>query len=429
MESLFKNYAYPLNNYEWNYKGLVDNRYKPEKLGINGSGSVGQFKHNLKQSIKYFDGLILDGNPDANSVAGITDVASENSEERSKKNANASIGMPYRRFRNDYAESEYPTNGKFSSSYFVQSGFCPVNSVKTEQECNIQDPNYKWIPNPITVPDSVKSFFTQDKDKTNERKGNGTCFKPRYSYVNNAAESDIASGMIPSIMDDVSDLNPAYLLGVSMGKPVMGSRDSAPPRFQLLPCVEGFDNYLNKNINHQEKIFNDNISNNMENFESQIAGSLMIDRPQVSREFILPNSSNSMSENFSSVNDEEFADYITNEEFANPETFSNQMESPSISSYLQEDFRPTGADIRKAYHDVQYTHQPEFTETATMPVVEERKHWVDLQQLIRKPTKTLRNGVKPEVKKETDDTILGQNPIVLFLALLFIISVLYVGSY
>ena len=75
----------------------------------------------------------------------------------------------------------------------------------------------------------------------------------------NSAESNISAGLVPSLLDDVSDLNPAYLLGVSMGKPVMGSNDNAPPRFQLLPCVEGFNNYLNKNINYQEKIFNENI--------------------------------------------------------------------------------------------------------------------------------------------------------------------------
>ena len=267
MDKLFKNYAYPLNNYEYNYKGFVDNNYKPEKLGVNGNGTVNQFKHNLRQTSKYFDGLIIEGNPNKNTIAGITDVPSENVQERIKKQANAAIGMPYQKFRIDYPEREYPTNGKFSSSYFVQSGFCPVKSAKTQEECRTLDTNYTWIPNPIVIPSSVKSLFSNNKDKINDKEGSGNCFKPRYSYLNNAAESDLTSGMVPSLLDDVSDLNPSYLLGVSMGKPVMGTRDNEPARFQLLPCVEGFNNYLNKNINDQEKILNQNISKHMENFE------------------------------------------------------------------------------------------------------------------------------------------------------------------
>jgi hypothetical protein len=428
MDKLFKHYAYPLNNYEFNYKGLVDNKYKPEKLGINGNGSINQFRHNLRQTSKYYDGLIFDGNPDKNAIAGISDVALENVEELAKKRANASIGMPYRKFRSDYSESEYPTNGKFSSSYFVQSGFCPVKSAKTKEECKAQDPNYTWIPNPIVIPNITKSFFKNDKDKINDKEGSGNCYKPRYSYLNNAAESSLTSGMVPSLIDDISDLNPSYLLGVSMGKPVMGSRDNEPARFQLLPCVEGFNNYLNKNINNQEKMLNENISTQMENFESDMAGSLLINRPEVSREYILPNSNNSMSEQFSPANDEEFANHLTTEEFTNYENFTTQN-TPSISNYIQEDFRPTGADIRKAYYEVQYKEQPPFTETTTMPQVVEKKHWVDLKKLVKVPPKTLQNGVANVQKNEENDTLFGQNPILLFLILIFVMSVLYVGSY
>ena len=371
MDKLFKNYAYPLNNYEWNYKGLVDNKYKPEILGIKGDGTINQFKHNLRQSSQYFKGLISEGNPNNDAIAGISDVSSENTQELIKKQTNDQIGMPYQKFRNDYSETEYPIKGKFSSSYFVQSGFCPVKSATTKQDCKSLDTNYTWIPNPIVIPEIVQKFFENSKDNINKKKGDGNCFKPRYSYVNNSAESNISAGLVPSLLDDVSDLNPAYLLGVSMGKPVMGSNDNAPPRFQLLPCVEGFNNYLNKNKNNQEKILNDNISKHMENFESDMAGSLLINRPEVSREYILPNLSNSMSENFSPANDEEFANHITNEEFADYENFTSN-ETPSISNYIQEDFRPTGADIRKAYYDVQYKEQPTFTETTSIPNVVEK---------------------------------------------------------
>ena len=392
IDKLFKTYSYPINNYEFNYKGLVDNKYKPEILGVNSRGTVRQFKHNLRQTDKYFDGLIFDGNPDKNAIAGISDVPIGNTDELIRKQQNASLGMPYNRFRIDYPESEYPTNGKFSSSYFVQSGFCPVESAKTKTECNILDPNYTWIPNPINIPDVSKLFYGEEKDKIHDKEGSGTCYKPRYSYLNNAAESDITSGMIPSMMDDVSDLNPIHLIGVSTGKPVLGSRDNQPPRFQLLPCVEGFHNYLNKNISSKEKILNQNILNNMEHFTSQLAGSLMIDRPNVNREYFLPNN-----------------------------TSNNNIQT---SNYIQEDFEPSANDGTKHFTSVQYNNQIELP---VSPLLINKIPNISSMRMDKK--KVIKNGVKNSKKKDKIDTILSYNPITLFLFFIFFISLIYVGSY
>ena len=462
MDKLFKNYAYPLNNYEFNYKGFVENNYKPEKLGVRANGSVRQFKHNLRQTSTYFDGLIIKGNPNKNTVAGVSDVPYENVEERNRKNGNRSIGMPYLKFRNDYSESEYPTKGKFSSSYFVQSGFCPVKSAINKEECKAQDPNYTWIPNPIQIPKSVTSFFSNNKDKIHDKKGNGNCFKPRYSYVNNAAESDLTSGMIPSLIDDIADLNPANLLGVSIGKPVMGNRDNEPARFQLLPCVEGFENNLNKNINYQQKILNENISKQMENFQSDLAGSLYINRPQVSREYFLPHV-NSINEDFENNQQQEVRNSSSIENYVNedPKNFTNSAlrenyvnedsenftnsalrenygnnnqenygdyNQENYGEYNQENFQPSATNFSKEYQEVQYKEQPPFTETTNMPNIKEQKHWIDIKYLSRDPVKILQNGFKNN-NNEHNDLLFGQNPIMFFLILLFIISLLYVGSY
>lgn len=400
METLFKNYAYPLNNYQWNYKGYVDKHYKPELLGVNNRLSIGQFKHNVRQGVKYFDGLMYDGNPGNDAVAGVTDIHPNDTAEVSKRIQNNKAGLPYRRFRVDYPESEYPTNGKFSSSYFVQSGFCPVASATSKQECSAQDSNYTWIPNPVAIPDIAKKLFSDGKDKIANVPGDGTCFKPRYSYVNNAPESDISTGMIPSLVNDIDDMNPAYLLGVSMGKPVMGSRDSQPPRFQLLPCVEGFENSKQTNLKDfsaQQKMLNQNISDKMEEFQSSMAGSLMIDRPNIesNRQYILP----------PQVNNEHFQNPLVSQEVSHPEDFLDYREDTKVNEH----FSPSGYDTAPAFKEVAYPTDNQ-----------EKLAWMPTKLLHKTPTNAaLSNPL---------NDLLGCNPIVILLIVLFLISLIYIGS-
>lgn len=224
-----ENYAYPKANYDFDYKGQVDNKYSLDSLGISNAPTIGQFRRNIRSLGKIGDALMMDPIP--------------------AKDTYIDPGQtPYSRFRSDYPEESYPTSGNYSSSYFVQSGFCPVVSAKSREDCLGRDPKYTWIPDEVQIPSDVKGFFS--KTQTPE---SGSCYKPRYSYVNNANDDGLFEGLIPGIIKDVSDLNPSNFFRTLEGKTIPGSNDRTPPRFQLLPCVQ--ENFIgNKNLSLDVKI-------------------------------------------------------------------------------------------------------------------------------------------------------------------------------
>lgn len=235
MNNLFKEYAYPINNYNYNYKTFVDNNYSIGKMGVNSNPTLGQFKNNINALNNFTKPLILDPIPTPNSVAGVGDVDFSDKQAAERARKGFLQQPPYNRFRTEYPESQYPTGGIYSSSYFVQSGFCPVTSATSRQQCLARDSNYIWINNPIQIPNLAKSFFKNQNITTNSN--SGTCYKPRYSYVNNANDNGLLEGLIPGIVGDVIDMNPGNFIRTVEGNAVPGSTDTSPPRFQLLPCI------------------------------------------------------------------------------------------------------------------------------------------------------------------------------------------------
>ena len=245
MNNLFKEYAYPINNYNYNYKTFVDNNYSIGSMGVSSNPTLNQFKKNIKALNNFTKPLILDPIPTPNSVAGVGDVDYSDKEAAERARKGFKQQPPYNRFRSDYPESEYPTRGIYSSSYFVQSGFCPVASATSRQQCLSRDSNYIWMNNPINIPNPAKSFFKNQNINSNSN--SGSCYKPRYSYVNNANDNGLLEGLIPGIVGDVIDMNPGNFLNMLDGNAIPGSTDTTPPRFQLLPCVaEQFVGYNNK---------------------------------------------------------------------------------------------------------------------------------------------------------------------------------------
>jgi hypothetical protein len=89
--------------------------------------------------------------------------------------------------------------------------------------------------NPIQIPNLAKSFFKNQNINSNSN--SGTCYKPRYSYVNNANDNGLLEGLIPGIVGDVIDMNPGNFINMLDGNAIPGSTDISPPRFQLLPCI------------------------------------------------------------------------------------------------------------------------------------------------------------------------------------------------
>ena len=255
MDTLFKEYAYPINNYNYNYKTYVDNNYSISRMGINSKPTLSQFKKNINALNNFTKPLILDPIPTVDSVAGVSDIdySSNEAVENAKKGFRQQ--PPYNRFRFEYPERDYPTKGIYSSSYFVQSGFCPVASATNKEQCSLKDPKYMWMANMLSLPNPSKDFFkSPDTKKDNQ---GGSCFKPRYSYVNNANDNGLLDGLIPGVVGDIIDMNPGNFLRTLEGNAIPGSTDVSPPRFQLLPCItEHFAGSGLNNIDNKYNWFN-----------------------------------------------------------------------------------------------------------------------------------------------------------------------------
>lgn len=232
MGSVFKEYAYPINNYNYNYKSYVDNNYSLGRMGISDAPTLDQFKKNIHGLNNFTKPLVIDPIPTESSVAGISDVDYSSRDAIISAQKGFQQTPPYSRFRFEYPERDYPTAGIYSSSYFVQSGFCPVESAATKNDCLRKDPKYMWTTLPVQLPSSSEFIL-----KSSEKKEKGNCFKPRYSYINNANDSGLIDGLIPGIVNDIIDTNPGNFLRTLGGDAIPGSTDTSPPRFQLLPCV------------------------------------------------------------------------------------------------------------------------------------------------------------------------------------------------
>ena len=242
MSNLFADYTYPQNNYDFNYSGIVKNKYDPKYFGVSNSPSIWQFKHNLKQGNRFIDGLIMEPTPGPGDIAGITDVEINDSKAKKKSRDNFLKTPPYKKFRQEYPENKYPTKGIYSNSYFIQSGFCPVSIAQSKDVCTAMDPKYIWMPNLIKLPKLSMPFFKKEAERQKDPVNEGKCYKPRYSYVNHASDFGSVVGLMPSVLSDVADLNPANFLNLLKDGYVEGNDNGGPPRFELLKCVEGFQN-------------------------------------------------------------------------------------------------------------------------------------------------------------------------------------------
>ena len=178
--------VYPWNNLKWDYQQFVKNKYNPVKLGIRKDGSFDATFHNVGIMMKQMDSLISDPNPDDSSVAGIHDRTD-------RKKSASTQSKPY----NDPFFNK-PINGRYSSSYFTQTGFCETKD--TEIEC--KNKNLVWM-----------------GDK---------CYKKKYLYLDNSPGLKVGyvenmNGLIPSLINDVTQLNPNAFMGVLQGYSVPGA--------------------------------------------------------------------------------------------------------------------------------------------------------------------------------------------------------------
>lgn len=263
-----KNVVYPWNNKDWDYRQFVKNRYDPEDvLKLRTRGSISDLIHNIDILIKQMESLLTQPNPDSNSLAGISDqpvskngnrqrffdlkkqIAILKSEPEKNKNqiealyaalnqmisSKSITSMEYGlALKQDGIHQKPPyddpffknknINGEFSSSYFIQTGFC---KSKESNENDCVKKKFRWI--------------------------GDVCYKPKYIFINNSPGLKVGrvkgmKGLIPSIINDVMQLNPDSINGIMNGYSV--------PGVDIQQCPdEYFQNYsqFNQKIGSQKK--------------------------------------------------------------------------------------------------------------------------------------------------------------------------------
>lgn len=243
LNDLQKN-IYPLVNYEFDYKTAMRKMYNPYNLGITNKPTMSTLIDAPRKLKPYIDILAKDKFPNANTIAGVTDVINEDLTKKQMIDEYNKMDMtlPYPSFRKDYPECRYPTTGENSSSYFVKTGVC---KTKITDEPTCKEKGYSWsisgsapkdFSNYVKKNNDLdKSNTTQNKQSSNNtnKSGTGVCYKPRYSYIDNSSRGFFNNnGMVPSLMNDMLSISPDKLFHVLSGYTVNGSG--------LLPCTEEF---------------------------------------------------------------------------------------------------------------------------------------------------------------------------------------------
>ncbi len=228
---------YPLQNYDFDYKTAAKLKYNPYSMGITNAPTMDTLITAPLKFANFGKALINDKFPSSDMYAGVSDIIQEDTKrvELSNKTQVLSSELPYPSFRKDYPECLFPTTGEHSSSYFIRTGSCPTK-IKTKKKCS--DMGFSWIPNTNDTGELDKHVKQKDYDestglKIRDHRDDGSCFKPRFSYIDNSSKGFLGkNGMVPSVLNDILNLSPDKLMSVLSGQTIDGSGQ--------LPCVEDF---------------------------------------------------------------------------------------------------------------------------------------------------------------------------------------------
>jgi hypothetical protein len=237
--------VYPLNNVDFDYAQYMRNVYNPYSLGFDNKPTIPGLRDNVLKLGNYASAILEHPTPSEGAEAGLTDVNPYNEELKEIKKMTGDFPLPYPTFRQDFPEEKYPTTDEHASSYFVQQGWCPTQ-ITSETECRARQ--YRWSANPTktTVPQGYEVVASTERT-ANEMPGEtttetqrqakieqtaaGTCFKPRFAYIDNSAKgSMIFKGLVPSMINDLFQFRPDQLIAPFPNRTI----DAA------LPCIEDF---------------------------------------------------------------------------------------------------------------------------------------------------------------------------------------------
>jgi hypothetical protein len=280
--NLIKKLIYPWRNFDWDYSIIVEKNYNPIKHGASSKGTATALVNDISLLVKIIEGFIITANP--NNQSGASDSSKKNNDLvpcnvslNNINNLNKKINTlqniinkesnPLSKtiFRqilfeligksqsiikscaklNSLKEEELnqkkPYNsiffdkkldGENSSSYYALTGVCP-SKISNKVDC--ENKGYTWMGNPLF----------KSKNKGVDTK-NGSCFRGKYLYIDNKpglsiGETKSFKGLIPSLMQNLSELSPDKLAFAANGFGI--------PGLDIQQCGhESFVNYKSSNI-------------------------------------------------------------------------------------------------------------------------------------------------------------------------------------
>lgn len=234
---------YPLNNYNFDFKDYINNKYSPFALGITNEPTMKGLYKGVNQLNKYVDVMIKNPLPNKYDRAGYTDINNSHSKILNKlinyKNKNDKL--PYKTFKIDYPEKIYPTKGEYSTSYFIKIGTCPT-SINNRQQCIKK--GYKWISNPKKLTNIQKYFSKIGPQKIFAiNQPDNECIKPQYMYINNRPQGK-EKGIVPSIAEDIMNITPEKLSAILNGHNTLSGG--------VIPCKKQDNIYKSREFNPNE---------------------------------------------------------------------------------------------------------------------------------------------------------------------------------
>lgn len=236
---------YPIANHDFDYSTGLKKKYNVFAQKITNEPTISNLVNTPVKMLEYIQPLVKERYPEKNSAAGVDDIYKEDKKKVAIKKIYNSQKLPYPTFKKDYPDCKFKTTGEYSSSYFIKAGTCPTKITKKKKCLNMK---YQWVANSKTFPKSLTGTFTKKKKKPAQKLPSGSCFKPRFVYVNNKAKGAYGqNGLIPSTFTDLMNVSPEKLFAVLSGQQIDGTG--------LLPCVEDFNNYNNKKCNKKYNYF------------------------------------------------------------------------------------------------------------------------------------------------------------------------------
>ena len=258
-----KSLIYPWSNFDWDYTVLVEKQYDPKILKVSSSGTIEALTKDIDALIKIVEALLVNPNPSENSGASnpnkkdndlvpcsvgvnkIKNIAKLKNEINDIQNIINNGGntpelsnrlgiligktqgfmkscavLNSLKVESSYDKQPYSDpffkkklDGEKSSSYFAKVGTCPTK-INDKNAC--EKKGYSWISNPL--------FKSKNKGVNTTV---GACFKDKYMYINNAPGLSIGEiknfkGLIPSLLNNLTDLSPDKFAFVAMGYGIPG---------------------------------------------------------------------------------------------------------------------------------------------------------------------------------------------------------------